>query len=136
MKSALAAAAATGLGLALAVADHTGKEPANTAARFPADCAIDVNMVHKLLPRAGLRVENRTPRPVRVAVAARGALARTELGTVGARETRIFSHVLPAGRNVLVGSDDTQPARRFRGVVYVNNHGPATCEHRYLWQIE
>jgi hypothetical protein len=117
-----------------AVADRP-PEAGTVALRFPADCALAVATVHRRLPRAGLRIENRTLRPVGVAIEARGAPPRAELGTVRPGETRVFAHALPAGRNVLVGMDDTHPPRHFRGVVYVENHGPATCEYRYLWRI-
>jgi len=138
MNTATIGALTAAFGLAFAVAGHSGSERPAAASEFPPGCAVAINGAIGLVPRAGLTVENRSSRPAVVFVVARGATPRIELGTIGPGERKLFAHTLPAGRNVLLGAaaGETQPPRRFREIVYVNNHGAATCRRRYLWRIE
>lgn len=137
MKLATIGALTAAFGLAFAVAGHSGPERSGAAGEYPPGCAVSINGTIGRVPRAGLTVENRSSHLVVIFIEARGDRPRIELGTIGPGEQKRFDHTLPAGRNALLGAaaGETRP-RRFREVVHVDNHGAATCRHRYVWRIE
>jgi len=119
-------------------------EPPPAAERgFPKGCIAGENGA-QAFPRAGLAVVNLSSATVKIRLEPRpvAGLAETELGPIPPQTTQIFPHALPSGRNILKGvvlSDDAADAganrRVMERIIYVTNHGEATCRRRYLWHI-
>ena len=135
MKTVAVGIAVTAASVGFAIANRADSERARSSHEYPADCVIAVAVAPGYLPRAGLVVENRLDRPVRIWLEGRAGsrLKSADLGTIGAREQRMFAHVLPAGRNVLTGDDGS--GRTQRQVLFISNHGSGTCGRRFLWRI-
>ena len=127
-----------GLGLAtialgLLVAGHSDSRSAAAGDPYPAGCTVAIAGAPGYLPRAELAVENRGAAQLRLRLAGHHGLPIADLGTLGRGERRHFAHVLSAGRNLLHAVTDH--GETFRVVLVVANHGAATCQRRYLWQI-
>jgi hypothetical protein len=138
LKTILMGIALAAAGIGAAFADRAGSEYPGQNNSLPAECLVSVAAAPGYLPRAGLTVENRGGRAIRVWLEGRhgSGLERTEIGTVGAFDRRFFRHALPAGRNLLTASVDAKRGETLRQVVTVANRGPDTCTRRYLWQPE
>ena len=110
---------------------------------YPDGCIVGDNGA-QAFPRAGLAVANLSSATIRITLEPRpiAGLAETELGPIPPQTTQVFPHALPSGRNILKGvavSDTARGAdarpRVMERIIYVNNHGEATCRRRYLWRI-
>jgi len=129
--------ALTVAGLSAAIAHREELAYPERSSVLPAECIVPVAVAPGYLPRAGLTVENRSGRPVRVWLEGRlgSDLKRTELGTVGAFDRKFFRHALPAGRNHLTATVEAERGETLRQLFTVANRGPNTCMRRYLWQL-
>jgi hypothetical protein len=129
-------------------AAHVARTPASiaeTAAaqmrRFPPDCAIAVeggrDSSRWFLPRANLVVENRSPHRFTLRMEARPGIAApdTDLGTLESGEIRTFRHVVPAGRSAVLARRQDTRATLMRQPIYIWNHGPFTCQRRFVWVL-
>ncbi len=124
-------------GLGMAVFGGADADPGRSGQDYPPGCIVGVAVAPGFLPRAGLTVENRLARPIRVRLEGRAGsdLADAELGTIGSQEQRIFTHALPAGRNALIAEEEGSGRTR-RQVLFVSNRGADTCNRRSLARIE
>jgi hypothetical protein len=123
------------LSLWLAAAAGTRALQYEAIARYPDGCIVSVTVAPGYLPRAALVIENRRSETVYAWLEPRqgSGLERIDLGSLGAGERRSYAHLLPAGRNVLTARAGASGG--LRQLFYVTNHGPGTCERRYVWPI-
>jgi hypothetical protein len=109
--------------------------------RFPPGCAVAVgggrNGSRWFLPRANLVVANRSPHRVTLRMEARAGTeaAGTDLGPLESGETRTFRHVVPAGRSAVLAQREDSGATYMRQPIYIWNHGPFTCQRRFVWAL-
>jgi len=109
--------------------------------RFPPGCAVAVaggrNGSQWYMPRANLVVENRSPHRVTLRMEARAGIeaAGTDLGLLESGETRTFPHVVPAGRSAVLAQRHGSGATNMRQPIYIWNHGPFTCQRRFVWVL-
>ena len=136
LKTMVMGMALTAAGFGAAFANRGDAEQPQPTSSLFAECIVPVAVAPGYLPRAGLTVENRSGRPMRVWVEGRlgSNLKRTELGTVGAFDRKVFGHALPAGRNLVTAAVEGEPDT-LRQLFTVANRGPDTCTRRYLWQL-
>jgi hypothetical protein len=134
MKLASLSALTAAIGLGLSIADRSGGPTPNMTTSYPPGCAVAVGGEDRLLPRAGLMIENRRASPVRAWIEPRYGLPRADLGIVAAGESMFVAQTIPAGRNLLQATD--LEGRVTRTVMQVANRGAGTCRRRYLWRIE
>jgi hypothetical protein len=119
----------------------SGTEETAAERRFSPGCAVAIpggrNGSRWLLPRASLVVANRSPYRVTLRMEARAGIeaAGTDLGPLGPGETRTFRHVVPAGRSVALAQRYESSAMYMRQPIYIWNHGPLTCQRRFIWVL-
>ena len=134
MKLASLGALTAAIGLAVSIAVRSvGPMPSMTTS-YPPGCAVAVGEEGRILPRAGVTIENRRAGPLHAWIEPRYGLPRTDLGIVAARESNFVAQTIPAGRNLLHATD--REGRVTRTVMQVANRGAGTCRRRYLWRIE
>jgi hypothetical protein len=124
-------------GLGMTFAGRADSEKRIGGHDYAPGCLVAVAVAPGFLPRADLIVENRLVRPIRVRLEGRAGsgLAAADLGAIGPQQQRIFTHALPAGRNVVIAEGEGSGGA-LRRVLFVNNHGAGTCSRRSMVRIE